>query len=77
MYRSSSWTGIAFGRRDVQGNGLVSVAAKAAHCDIAVAGIERLAERRPPLRRSWEPSMRLRSTPQQRTGKLPGLPGAP
>ena len=58
---------------DVQGIGLVGVAAKAAQFEVAVLGIECVTGRRPPLRRAWEPSMRLRSTPQQRTSKLPGL----
>ena len=44
---------------DVQGDGLMRVAAKAADFEIAKSGIERVAERGRWLRRNLKPSMRL------------------
>ena len=53
---------------DAESNGLVSVAAKAFHFEIAIPGVERVTQRRRWLRRSL-------TTPRRRAGRLPcGLP---
>lgn len=52
MYRSNSCTGVDFGRRtDIKCDGLVGVAAEAADFKVAVARVQRVAERRGWLRR--------------------------
>jgi len=62
---------------DVEGNGLVRVAAEAADFEIAVSGIERIAQRRGWLRRSLKPEHAL--IPRlagQLVGFLAGFRGA-
>jgi hypothetical protein len=55
MYRSSSCIGVAFGRRnDVKRDALMRAASEALHFEIAVPGVERIAQRRRWLRRTLE-----------------------
>jgi hypothetical protein len=52
MYRSSSWTGVAFGRRTMWSATVVGVAAKAFHFEVAKPGVNCIAQRRRRLRRT-------------------------
>ena len=53
MYRSSSWIGVVFSRRTMsRATVWVGVAAKATDFEIAVPGVERIAQRRRWLRRT-------------------------
>jgi hypothetical protein len=52
MYRSSSWTGVAFGRRTMSSATVVGVAAKAFHFEVAKPGVNCIAQRRRRLRRT-------------------------
>ena len=72
MYLSSSWTGVAFGRRTMsKGNGLVRVAAKAFHFEIAITRVEGIAERGRWLRRTLKAEHALVPRLDGEPGRLP------